>query len=284
MTYTKPCSPAQAAGGRQARHAMKTWACGQMAALLLAANPAPAAPPAATAVTENVNGRQVEYVQAGHGTPAVVFENGLGGTLDNWRQVLAEVSKTTTVLAYNRPGYGDSAPAATPRDGEHIAAELRELLAAAHLKPPYILVGHSAGGLYMQHFARRYPREVAGLLLVDSTHPLQFQGKGALDGSLRPRRQAAAQQELDLLNATGESVLALPTFSGQPVIVLSALKPLSVRGDHADDANEKRRNVVRLYPGAKQVWVDSGHKIPQEKPEAVVEAVREIIFTVKQAK
>ena len=136
----------------------------------------------------------------------------------------------------------------------------------------------------MQYFARRYPREVAGLVLVDSTHPLQFQGKGALDGGMRPRRQVAAQKELELLGATGESVLALPTFTGKPAIVLSALKPLAGRGEFADDVNEKRRDVVRLYPGAKQVWVDSGHKIPTEKPEAVVEAVREILAALKQAK
>ncbi|WP_218011498.1 alpha/beta fold hydrolase [Azohydromonas lata] len=272
-----------------ARNAMNRRLHGALAVLLLAANTvlaAQAVPPSATATTstENVKGRQVEYVLAGRGTPAVVFENGLGGALDNWRQVISEISKYTTVLAYNRPGYGDSAMADTPRDGEHIASELRDLLAAAHLKPPYVLVGHSAGGLYMQYFARRYPREVAGLILVDSTHPQQFQGKGALDGNMRPRRQVAAQKELDLLNATGEAVLALPTFTGKPVIVLSALKPLSVHGEYADDANEKRRGVARLYPGAKQVWVDSGHKIPTEKPENVTEAVQEMLAAVKHTK
>jgi pimeloyl-ACP methyl ester carboxylesterase len=123
---------------------------------------------------------------------------------------------------------------------------------------------------------------VAGLVLVDSTHPQQFQGKGALDANIRPRRLVAAQSELELLNATGKFVLALPPLIGKPVIVLSALKPLKVRGEYADDANEKRRNLVRLYPGAKQLWLDSGHRIQVEKPEAVIEAVREVLADVKK--
>jgi pimeloyl-ACP methyl ester carboxylesterase len=233
-------------------------------------------------VTENVNGHRVEYVLAGQGSPAVIFENGLGGTLDHWQPVVQEISRYTTVLAYNRPGYGDSETATTLRDGRHIVDELRALLASTGLKPPYVLVGHSAGGLYMQYFARRYPREVAGLVLVDSTHPQQFQGKGALDANIRPRRLVAAQSELELLNATGKFVLALPPLIGKPVIVLSALKPLKVRGEYADDANEKRRNLVRLYPGAKQLWLDSGHRIQVEKPEAVIEAVREVLADVKK--
>lgn len=258
--------------------------CGALicAAARLPAGTALGAPSQITAVTENVNGHKVEYVLAGQGTPSVIFENGLGSTLDNWLPVLQAISQHTTVLAYNRPGYGDSEAATTLRDGRHIVDELRALLASAGLKPPYVLVGHSAGGLYMQYFARRYPRDVAGLVLVDSTHPQQFQGKGALDANIRPRRLVAAQAELELLNATGQFVLALPPLIGKPVLVLSARKPLKIRGDYADDTNEKRRKLVRLYPGAKQVWVDSGHRIQVEKPEAVIGAVQEILAEIKK--
>lgn len=71
--------------------------------------------------------------------------------------------------------------------------------------------------------------------------------------------------------------MALPTVSGKPVIVLSALQPTEERSTLADDSNAKRRDIARLYPGAKQIWVDSGHGIPLEKPDAVVSAIRDVL-------
>ena len=124
-------------------------------------------------------------VTAGQGTPAVVFEHGLGGTFDLWQKVFPEVAKVDTAFAYDRPGTGGSDRASTSRDGEQIVNELRVLLAAEGIGPPYVLVGLSLGGLYMQLFARRYPREVARLVLVDPTHPDQFNGAGA-QGTGRP--------------------------------------------------------------------------------------------------
>lgn len=235
-------------------------------------------------VTEKVEERHTEYVLVRNGPQVVIFENGLGAKLGSWDKVFPEISKNTTAFAYNRPGYGASDPAATPRDGEHIVEELRTLLKSKGLQPPYVLVGHSAGGLYMQWFARRHPEEVSGLVLVDSTHPQHLQGKGSPEhwpGWVRAGfgilTTASAQEELKLLNATGESVLALPTFTGKPVMVLSALKPMAERSETADYINEKRRDVVNLYPGAKQLWINSGHNIQRERPEAVIEAIRGVM-------
>lgn len=236
------------------------------------------------ATTEQIDNRQVEYALTQHGSGTVVFENGLGGTLDWWADVYPEISKDTTVFAYNRPGYGESDPALTPRDGMHIIDELRSLLRSKALNPPYVLVGHSLGGLYMQFFARRFPEEVDALILVDSTHPAQFKGKGSPTHwpywfrlLYRLGTSAVEKEEMAAVNATGESVLGLPTFVGKPIIVLSALQPMQEKSELADDANEKRKDIARLYPGAKQVWVDSGHGIPLEKPESVVTAIREIL-------
>ncbi len=128
-------------------------------------------------------GKKTEYLllENNASKATVVFENGLAGKMDLWGKVTKPISKDVTIFAYNRAGYGDSDVVDTPRDGEHIASELRKLLAAKGLKPPYILVGHSVGGLYMQYFARRYPDEVNALILVDSTHPKQFIGYGSPD-------------------------------------------------------------------------------------------------------
>jgi pimeloyl-ACP methyl ester carboxylesterase len=234
--------------------------------------------------TDEINNRRVEYSLIRNGASTVVFENGLDGKMKWWKKVIPEISKDATTFAYNRPGYGRSDLVSTPRDGLHTVEELRSLLKSKGLEPPYVLVGHSYGGLLMQLFARKYPDEVSGLVLVDSTHPAQFKGKGSLDNFPAWFRilfhlylSPVARQELDLINTTGEQVLALPAFSGKPVIVLSALKPMDKKGEIADDANEKRKDVARLYPGSHQVWVDSEHGIPLEKPEAVIDAIRQVL-------
>lgn len=232
--------------------------------------------------------RQVEYslIRNDKGSAIVVFENGLDGKMHLWNQIIPEISSEATTFAYNRPGYGSSNPVSTPRDGLHIIDELRVFLKRNGLKPPYVLVGHSFGGLYMQLFARRYPEEVTGLVLVDSTHPDHFKGKGAIDNwptwlrvGFHWSLSTTAREELDLINTTGDEVMALPSFTGKPVIVLSALRPMEEKSTIADDANEKRKDIVHLYPDAKQVWVDSGHDIPKEKPKSVIEAIREVLHS-----
>jgi pimeloyl-ACP methyl ester carboxylesterase len=238
--------------------------------------------------TEEINNRRVEYSLIRNGAVTVVFENGLDGKMKWWKKVIPEISKDATTFAYNRPGYGRSDSASTPRDGLYTVEELRTFLKNKGLEPPYVLVGHSYGGLLMQLFARKYPDEVIALVLVDSTHPAQFKGKGSIENwpawfrlLFRLYLSPAAKQELDLVNSTGEQVLALPAFSGKPVIVLSAMQPMDKKGALADDANEKRKDIAHLYPGARQVWVDSGHGIPLEKPEMVIAAIRQVLSVKK---
>jgi pimeloyl-ACP methyl ester carboxylesterase len=237
---------------------------------------------------EKVGDRKVEFAMTQHDTQPVVFENGLDGRMEWWKEVLPKISNDTTTFAYNRPGYGGSDPTSTPRDGLHVVDELRAVLRGKGLNPPYVLVGHSLGGLYMQLFARRYPEELSALILVDSTHPRQLDGEGALDKQSLWVRTAldimvtgVAKDELALVSQTGSQVLSLPVASDMPVIVLSAAEPLREHSAVADDANEKRKDIAHLYPGAKQIWVESGHGIPLEKPEAVVQAIREAMRSSK---
>lgn len=237
------------------------------------------------ATVETIGQRQIEHRLTRQGTPVVVFDNGLGGTLDWWAKVVPALEADTTVLAYNRPGYGRSSPVDTPRDGQYVVQELRELLHERGLSPPYVLVGHSLGGLYMQWFARRYPQEVLALVLVDSTHPAQMQGQGAPEhwpAWVRVVFDAftndAAKAEFKAIDATGQSVLSMPAYTRGPVEVLSALQPLQDRSSPlAEHANQLRSDLVNLYPGARQVWVDSGHAMPLEAPEAVVAAIRRVL-------
>lgn len=240
--------------------------------------------------TQRVGDRQLELVAHAASGPVVVFENGLGARMEWWGKVLPALASDTAYFAYNRPGSGGSTPAATPRDGSHVVQELRAALRAEGLPAPYVLVGHSLGGLYMQLFARQHPQEVAALVLVDSTHPKQLDGAGAMDqqsfwvrGLVGALVTGTAKEELDLLPQTGEQVLGLPTLSGKPVFVLSAAEPMKETSDLARYANELRVDIARLYPGARQTWVDSGHAIPLEKPEAVVSAIRAALAAARAA-
>ena len=241
--------------------------------------------------TSSLDGRNVEHVVAGHGAPTVVFENGLGGRLQWWAKVFPVVAQETTVFAYNRAGTGTSTEASGPRDGNAITEELRRNLREKGIPPPYVLVGHSLGGLYMQFYARRYPEDVAGLVLVDSTHPEQLKGAGAKDNwptwlklMFDVSLSSAASKELEALAATGAAMLALPPLIGKPVVVLSAQQPMSETSELARDANAKRSDIVHLHPCAKQVWVDSGHAIPLEKPDAVIATIHEVLHSVRAAK
>jgi len=112
-------------------------------------------------------GSRLYLLEAGSGDPTVVFEAGIGATNLNWRRIQESVAQFTGTASYDRTGLGWSSPCRTARTPSNIAAELHEMLERAGIKPPYILVGHSFGGLVMRRYALAYPEDVAGLLLVD---------------------------------------------------------------------------------------------------------------------
>ena len=124
------------------------------------------AEPAQSPELVKVEGRRVEAVIEGTGTPAVVFESGFNGS-SPWGPIQSRIAQTTKTLSYHRAGLGRSDPGPDPRDAAQIAKELHALLSAKAVRPPYVLVGHSAGGLYVRVFAHMYPKEIAGLVLVD---------------------------------------------------------------------------------------------------------------------
>jgi pimeloyl-ACP methyl ester carboxylesterase len=229
-----------------------------------------------------VDQRQIEYALIKGGAPVVIFENGLGASMHSWDKVFRVIGKDATVFAYNRPGYGSSDPAATPRDGTHIVDELRAFLRSRGLMPPYVLVGHSLGGLYMQLFARKYPDEVRGLVLVDSTHPTQMEGAGSIERQSWWVRALVSlfltgelEKEFNSAPMTGQEVLRLPTVSNKPLVILSAVD--SRDNEVVKHSNSKRADFARLYPDGRQLWVEGGHFIQIDKPEVVIEAIRDVL-------
>jgi pimeloyl-ACP methyl ester carboxylesterase len=221
----------------------------------------------------------------GHGPRTVILESGLGDTLEVWKDVQPRIaSGCTQTFAYNRAGYEGSDPASGPRDSASIVAELRAELKRRNVNPPYVLVGHSLGGLYMQYFARNYPKEVAGLLLVDSSH--WHQGL-TVQGANTPYAGRTAvtlfmpwivrREILDSATA-GEEVHNSPQARGFPTIVLSSTRAPpgetpAMRAIAADMQDE----IAADYPDASHIRVaDSGHYIQRDQPAVVVTAARRL--------
>src|SRR5215207_2893588 len=119
----------------------------------------------------DVGGHRMHIYCAGSGSPTVILEPGRGGASSDSGWVAPTLARDSTVCVYDRAGRGWSDPANGPQDARQIAADLHTLLERAHVPGPYVLAGHSFGGLYVQTFAANYPDQVAGLVLLDSTAP-----------------------------------------------------------------------------------------------------------------
>ena len=241
----------------------------------------------ATPQIDTIDGRQVESLTLRHpgSSQVVVFESGSRGTIAAWGTVPERIAQEASVFVYNRPGYGHSAAAATPRDGRTMVEELRSLLRQKDLKPPYVLVGHSLGGLYMQLFARTYPQEVKALVLIDALYPRMV--KGTQDFPLLTRIAGqlffsrSVWREIEQIDATGEMVLRLPAIDGKPMVRL-VNQPVSNTAIAVDFGafrmDKATRDAVRmLYPKAQTVLVDSSHQMALTSPEVVSEAILQML-------
>ncbi len=117
----------------------------------------------------DIGGANLHFTCQGEGAPTVILEAGLSCTHLDWSRVVPAVAKTTQVIAYDRGGYGWSDPCPGPRTGLRMVEELHILLQKAGVQSPYILVGHSYGGLLVRLLASQYPQEVAAIILVDGS-------------------------------------------------------------------------------------------------------------------
>jgi pimeloyl-ACP methyl ester carboxylesterase len=122
----------------------------------------------------SVGDHDIFYRCAGVGSPTVVVEDGAtcaGASDHSWDAVAAEVQKVTRICVYDRPPLGLSRGDIKVRASNEVAQDLHGLLLSAHLAGPYVLVGHSMGGLYVRSYQAQYPQEVVGMILVDAVSP-----------------------------------------------------------------------------------------------------------------
>lgn len=233
--------------------------------------------------TVEVYGRTGAYISEGSGRPTIVFEAGLGNGLEAWDPIIGAAAQLGTVFAYDRAGYGQSDPAPGPRDGLSVVDDLRALLNASGHQPPYVLVGHSLGGTYAQLFARAYPDEVAGLVLVDGTPPI-FSMPCPVDDA---DACAMAESQLDLApepmrseeigqSATAEQVLAAAPLGPIPAVVLAAGLDQGFPENQAMWIEAQRDQASEL--GATFVLAEeSGHFVQFDQPELVLQAIESVV-------
>src|SRR5438045_7029728 len=144
----------------------------------------------------DIGGRRLHVYEAGQGSPTVLLEAGIAATSLSWRPVQNEVARFTRIASYDRAGLGWSDSASKPLTLSGLVNDLQALLKVAQLPPPYVLVGHSFGGLIVRAFAGRNPNEVAGLVLVDAVrpeewHPLSSEQRRMLERAARLSRRGA---------------------------------------------------------------------------------------------
>jgi pimeloyl-ACP methyl ester carboxylesterase len=133
----------------------------------------------------DIDGCRLHVRTAGGGFPTVVLEAGLGGMSSAWGWVQPEAARFSCVVSYDRAGLGWSGPDTAPKTAALAARRLRSVLLHSGILPPYVLVGHSMGGLFVRVFADRYPDEVAGMVLLDAVHPDQHLRSAAIDTHMR---------------------------------------------------------------------------------------------------
>ena len=247
------------------------------------------------------------------GTPVVVLEAGATSSLDAWSSVIADAGQRAPVVAYDRAGLGKSEWDGVRPTPRHVTARLRRLLSAIGAGPPYVLVGHSWGGMLAYYFAGYYPKDVAGLVFVDPA-PVLTQGRS---GSLAPfaaigagkagydaywnsfsslvsNARPAVRAEFEVLRALQESELSardLRPLPDVPLVVLVAGKylhlpffkdyPFDPRAYFEADLRHRLRLLeewaLASRSGLLLVSRTTAHSIPREEPQLVSWAIGRVL-------
>jgi pimeloyl-ACP methyl ester carboxylesterase len=272
-----------------------------------------AAPGPYTGAFDVGGGRTLFLNCAGSGSPTVILEAGAGGGANAWTKVQPEVASLARVCSYDRaniPG-GASDPAPKPRTAGDVGADLHTALTAAGVPGPFVLVGHSDGGLFVRLYASRYPEQVVSLVLVDAVSEDLDTATSVLlkdlltEDQWRGYRAALEQQaqapfvarvddeQVDIAASSAEmrAILADSPLRPMPLFVLTHGVPDPSSPDEPPafaQAKERvwqelQRQLARLVPNAKHLIVrDSGHIIQEEKPEVVIDAIRQVVEAVRE--
>ena len=218
----------------------------------------------------------------GTGSPTVVLDAGLGGSGANWIDVQRPASKSTRICSYDRAGRFRSDPrSADIATTDRIVSELHTLLSNANVRPPYVLGGHSIGGLTMRYFTLKYPDEVSGLVMADSSYEAQF-NIGSPVASSRGETIDAGAASHELLNS-GE-------LGSRPLVVLEHGIPFGPDdfGGTPPPGFETvwrafQKRIAQMSTNSRLVIAKrAGHGIPRDQPRILVEAIRQVVIAARR--
>lgn len=247
----------------------------------------------------DVGGHQLRIKCIGNGEPTVVLDAGRGDVLEVWVATQPGIAAFTRVCAYDRAGYGSSDPGPLPRDSAQIVSELHTLLENSCLSPPYVLVGHSLGGLHIHLYASNYPEDVAGLVFVDGRPAGFYDGLMSLDPPLPPdiyalyvscdsARPAAAKAECDSLPSSEDEVAAAAPLPHVPMTVLVAgLADAGLPPEVATQTEtlwlQFQTELADSVPDAKLTIVDQcSHYIHLCRPDVIIDTVHEQVNALRE--
>ncbi|HDR4724828.1 alpha/beta fold hydrolase [Bacillus cereus group sp. Sample62] len=214
--------------------------------------------------------------------PVIIMEAGYGDYSKTWDHIAEELTEYGTVLTYDRAGLGKSGKSSKRRISSEMVKDLRSCLAQLRLKPPYIFVGHSFGGINARLFATAYPKDMLGIVLVDST-PENY--KEDFLPIMSPEFQEAYYKQFvyessyeEFMFSLGEAGKHCQSTRNIPLVVLAASK----KAFYSQAAQLKwlqlQEELLRLSSNNKFVIAEqSGHYIQKDEPHYVIEAVRWII-------
>jgi pimeloyl-ACP methyl ester carboxylesterase len=233
----------------------------------------------------DVGGHSLNLLIGGQGSPAVVFEGGFGVGIASWSTVQKEVAAFARTVSYDRAGLGQSELGPKPRSAKQIATELHTALEKAGVKPPYVLVGHSFGGIYVRVFAEMYPREVVGMVLLDPSQE-------SFNDWLKKNHPARLKDVQAQIAKTAEGIRAEDAATdvsyeearlakvppGIAVTLLSSTEDESMPADARRVWIDKHKEWIATVPGSKHIVADkTGHFIQAQQPKLVIDAIRQIL-------
>ena len=230
------------------------------------------ATPEAAASFVHVGGRAMRYECAGSGAPTVVLDAGSPGGTESWRWVQPELARFTRVCSYDRLGNGASArPAAGRRTPRMQADELHELLRHARIPGPYVVVGHSWGGLIAQIYTHAYPAEVAGAVLLDPTN---------FAYGIPPLRKVS-REGIDVRAAAAE-LAAVHSLGAIPLVVLGSTNTATDKTFLKAQDAAARLSTDSVDAIARHSTHDIPSPAPKGQPGLVVDSVRAVVGALRR--
>jgi pimeloyl-ACP methyl ester carboxylesterase len=248
---------------------------------VVASAPAASSEPAVEAGSvEIADGRSLYRVCRGEGSPTVILESGDGADLSQWNQVMTQIAEVTTVCAYDRGGLGRSDPVTGCRHLPELTGDLAQLLEAADIPPPYVLVGTSGGGYITAGFAAEHPEDVAGIVLLDVFRPFtdpppDLVEETACDSPSNDERR-------DYLAVEHEAFDDRREIGDIPVTVVTIDYESPENLDEEENI-EGQQGWLILSPQAKQLVVQTDHDIANADPAFVIEEVIKVVQAARSA-